>query len=47
VPDLGTPFAPVLVSIQAAARALDLGRIAQLEMPEAREPFAAHLARRR
>lgn len=47
VPDLGTPFAPVLVDIQAAARALDPGRIAHLEMPEAKEPFAAYLETRR
>jgi guanine deaminase len=43
VPDLGTPFAPVLVGIQAAARALDLGRITHLEIQEARKPFTAYL----
>jgi guanine deaminase len=47
VPDLGTPFAPVLVDIQAAARTLDPGRIAHLGLPEAREPFAAYLETRR
>ncbi|GAB2656195.1 nucleoside deaminase [Kribbella swartbergensis] len=47
VPDLGTPFAPVLVDIQAAARRLDPGRIEQLELPEAREPFTAFLESRR
>lgn len=46
VPDLGTPFAPVLAGIQAAARALDLGRIEHLEMREAREPFTAYLEQR-
>ncbi len=43
VPDLGPPFAPVLVSIQAAARELDPGRIESLEMQEARGPFATYL----
>jgi guanine deaminase len=47
VPDLGTPFAPVLVDIQAAARALDPGRISHLEVQHAREPFAAYLEQRR
>jgi guanine deaminase len=47
VPDLGTPFAPVLIDIQAAARQLDPGRISQIELPEAREPFAAFLETRR
>jgi guanine deaminase len=47
VPDLGTPFAPVLFDIQAAARQLDPGRISQIELPEAREPFAAFLETRR
>lgn len=47
VPDLGTPFAPVLIDIQAAARQLDPGRISQIELPEAREPFAAFLEARR
>jgi guanine deaminase len=47
VPDLGTPFAPVLVDIQAAARTLDPGRIAHRELHEAREPFAAYLETRR
>ncbi len=47
VPDLGTPYAPVLTDIQAAARELDPGRIEQLELPEAREPFAAFLEHRR
>lgn len=46
VPDLGTPFAPVLVRIQAAARALDPERIAHLELPGAGEPFGAYLAQR-
>ncbi|HET6987631.1 MAG TPA: nucleoside deaminase [Kribbella sp.] len=43
VPDLRTPYAPVLTDIQAAARELDPGRIEQIEFPEAREPFAAYL----
>jgi len=47
VPDLGTPFAPVLIDIQSAARQLDPGRIEQIELPEAREPFAAYLRRHR
>lgn len=47
VPDLGTPFAPVLFDIQAAARQLDPGRIEQIELAEAREPFTAFLASRR
>jgi guanine deaminase len=47
VPDLGTPFASVLIDIQAAARRLDPGRIAQVELPEAREPFAVYLETRR
>ncbi len=47
VPDLGTPFAPVLIDIQSAARQLDPGRIEQIELPEAREPFAAYLQRHR
>jgi guanine deaminase len=47
VPDLGTPFAPVLIDIQAAARDLDPGRIEQIELPEAREPFAVFLESRR
>jgi guanine deaminase len=47
VPDLGTPFAPVLFDIQAAARRLDPGRIEQIELPEAREPFTAFLASRK
>ncbi|MGW1339591.1 nucleoside deaminase [Kribbella sp. NPDC002412] len=47
VPDLGTPFAPVLIDIQAAARQLDPDRIVQVELPEAREPFAAFLETRR
>jgi guanine deaminase len=46
VPDLGTPFAPVLIDIQAAARRLDPGRISQIELPEAREPFAAYMETR-
>jgi len=46
VPDLGTPFAPVLIDIQAAARRLDPGRIEQIELPEAREPFVVYLASR-
>jgi guanine deaminase len=46
VPDLGIPFAPVLIDIQAAARRLDPGRIEQIELPEAREPFAAFLEQR-
>jgi len=47
VPDLGTPFAPVLFDIQAAARLLDPGRIEQIELPEAREPFTAFLESQR
>ncbi|TCO26200.1 guanine deaminase [Kribbella steppae] len=47
VPDLGTPFAPVLFDIQAAARQLDPGRIEQVELPEAREPFTAFLESQR
>lgn len=47
VPDLGTPFAPVLVGIQAAARALDPGRIAHRPMQEARRSFAIYLEHRR
>jgi guanine deaminase len=47
VPDLGTPFAPVLINIQAAARNLDPGRISQIELPEAREPFAVFMETRR
>jgi guanine deaminase len=47
VPDLGTPFAPVLIDIQAAARRLDPDRIAQVELPEAREPFAVFLETQR
>ncbi|MFG1815359.1 nucleoside deaminase [Kribbella sp. NPDC049174] len=47
VPDLGTPFAPVLFDIQAAARQLDPGRIEQIELAEAREPFTAFLESRR
>ncbi|MEV0290429.1 MULTISPECIES: nucleoside deaminase [unclassified Kribbella] len=47
VPDLGTPFAPVLIDIQAAARQLDPDRIVQIELAEAREPFAAFLEARR
>jgi guanine deaminase len=47
VPDLGTPFAPVLIDIQAAARQLDPGRISQIELPEAREPFAVFMETRR
>jgi guanine deaminase len=47
VPDLGTPFAPMLVSIQAAARALDPGRVSHLELPGAAEPFTAYLEQRR
>jgi guanine deaminase len=47
VPDLGTPFAPVLIDIQAAARRLDPGRITQVELPEAREPFTVYLETRR
>jgi guanine deaminase len=47
VPDLGTPFAPVLIDIQAAARNLDPGRISQIELPEAREPFAVFMETRR
>ena len=43
VPDLRTPYAPILTEIQAAARELDPGRIEQLELPEAREPFAVYL----
>ena len=43
VPDLRTPYAPILTEIQAAARDLDPGRIEQLELPEAREPFAVYL----
>lgn len=46
VPDLGTPFPPMLVGIQAAARAQDPGRVEALELPEAREPFAIYLGRR-
>jgi guanine deaminase len=46
VPDLGTPFAPVLFDIQAAARQLDPGRIEQIELPEAREPFSAFMEQR-
>jgi guanine deaminase len=47
VPDLGVPFPPVLVDIQAAARACDPGRIEYLELPQAREPFTVYLERRR
>ncbi|MFI7061376.1 nucleoside deaminase [Kribbella sp. NPDC050124] len=47
VPDLGTPFAPVLIDIQAAARRLDPDRIVQIELVEAREPFAVFLETRR
>jgi guanine deaminase len=47
VPDLGTPFAPVLIDIQAAARRIDPGRISQIELPEAREPFAVFLETQR
>ncbi|MEJ1105827.1 MULTISPECIES: nucleoside deaminase [unclassified Kribbella] len=47
VPDLGTPFAPVLIDIQAAARRLDPGRIEQISLPEAREPFAVFLEAKR
>jgi guanine deaminase len=43
VPDLGIPFAPVLYDIQAAARQLDPGRVEQIELPEARDPFTAFL----
>lgn len=46
VPDLGTPFPEVLVSIQAAARERDPGRIELLELQEAREPFTVYLEHR-
>lgn len=47
VPDLGVPFAPVLVDIQAAARECDPGRIEQVDLPQAREPFSVYLEGRR
>jgi len=47
VPNLGTPYAAVLVDIQAAARELDPQRIEHLPIEEAREPFAAYLERLR
>ncbi len=47
VPELGTPWPPVLIDIQAAARRLDPGRLEQIELPEAREPFTAFLASQR
>lgn len=43
VPDLRTPYAPILTEIQAAARELDPGRLEHIELPEAREPFAVYL----
>jgi guanine deaminase len=43
VPDLGQPFAPVLVEIQAAARRSDPGRVEHLPMPAGREPFRVFL----
>ena len=48
VPDLGNaPFPAVLASIQAAARDRDPGRIQQVTLPEAREPFTTYLEQRR